>query len=95
MDMASSKTPAPAIDGKNGKAVAPGAAPGAASLDAVERACRFIERRVAAGERFTLAELGAHCGLSPWHLQRQFRQAMGVTPSGYGASPRRPKRPRP
>jgi len=53
-------------------------------LDAIERACRFIEARVAEGERFTLAELGAHCGVSPWHLQRQFRRAMGVSPHDYG-----------
>jgi AraC family transcriptional regulator of adaptative response/methylated-DNA-[protein]-cysteine methyltransferase len=85
MDMADSKTSGPALDGKGvGKAAARKTAPGAAALDAIERACRFIERRVEAGERFTLAELGAHCGLSPWHLQRQFRQAMGVTPSAYG-----------
>ncbi len=54
------------------------------SLGAVERACRFIEARVAEGERFTLAELGAHCGISPWHLQRCFRRAMGVSPHEYG-----------
>ena len=53
-------------------------------MDAIERACRFIEARVAEGERFTLAELGAHCGVSPWHLQRQFRRAMGVSPHDYG-----------
>jgi len=57
---------------------------GRGRLDAVERACRFIEARVEAGERFTLAELGRHCGLSPWHLQRRFREAMGVTPMAYG-----------
>lgn len=52
-------------------------------LDAVERACRFVEAKVAEGERFTLAELGAHCGISPWHLQRQFRRVMGVSPHDY------------
>jgi AraC family transcriptional regulator, regulatory protein of adaptative response / methylated-DNA-[protein]-cysteine methyltransferase len=57
---------------------------GERSLGAIERACRFIEARVSQGERFTLAELGAHCGLSPWHLQRQFRRAMGVSPHDYG-----------
>ncbi len=55
-----------------------------APLGVVERACRFIEARVNEGEKFTLAELGAHCGLSPWHLQRQFRQTMGVSPRAYG-----------
>jgi AraC family transcriptional regulator of adaptative response/methylated-DNA-[protein]-cysteine methyltransferase len=31
----------------------------------------------------TLAELGAHCGMSPWHLQRLFTRAMGVSPRQY------------
>ena len=78
MHMAPNKTsaPTPALRATSRKA--------AGALDAVERACRFIEARVDEGEHFTLAELGAHCGLSPWHLQRQFRQAMGVTPRAYG-----------
>ncbi|HEX7199671.1 MAG TPA: helix-turn-helix domain-containing protein, partial [Dongiaceae bacterium] len=67
--------------GRNG---APAGKPHAAgALTAIERACRFIEARVAEGERFTLAELGAHCRLSPWHLQRQFRRTMGVSPHDY------------
>jgi AraC family transcriptional regulator of adaptative response/methylated-DNA-[protein]-cysteine methyltransferase len=78
MDMAPSKTSAPVPAGK------PASRKGGTALDAVERACRYIEEKVEAGERFTLAELGAHCGLSPWHLQRRFREAMGVTPSDYG-----------
>lgn len=78
MDMASLKT-------RSGHAGDHGPGKAARSrLDAVERACRFIEARVEAGERFTLAELGRHCGLSPWHLQRRFREAMGVTPMHYG-----------
>jgi AraC family transcriptional regulator of adaptative response/methylated-DNA-[protein]-cysteine methyltransferase len=32
----------------------------------------------------TLSELGRHCGLSPWHLQRMFKRVMGVTPRQYG-----------
>jgi len=31
----------------------------------------------------TLAELGAHCGVSPWHLQRMFKRIMGVSPRQY------------
>ena len=78
MDMASLKDIRPARNGaRSGKPPAGGA------LNAVERACRFIEARVAEGERFTLAELGAHCGLSPWHLQRQFRRVIGVSPHDY------------
>jgi AraC family transcriptional regulator of adaptative response/methylated-DNA-[protein]-cysteine methyltransferase len=80
MDMASLKLPAPGAGASKTTTTSGGGSP----LGAVERACRFIEARVEAGERFTLAELGAHCGLSPWHLQRQFRQVMGVTPHDYG-----------
>jgi len=77
MDMASVKAIAAAAPaGREGR-------PQGRPLGAVERACRFIEKRVADGERFTLAELGSHCGLSPWHLQRQFRRAMGVSPHDY------------
>jgi AraC family transcriptional regulator of adaptative response/methylated-DNA-[protein]-cysteine methyltransferase len=80
MDMASLKLPAPGAGASKTTTTSGSGSP----LGAVERACRFIEGRVEAGERFTLAELGAHCGLSPWHLQRQFRQVMGVTPHDYG-----------
>ncbi|MGH6879612.1 methylated-DNA--[protein]-cysteine S-methyltransferase [Hypericibacter sp.] len=58
-------------------------------LDAVQRACRYIERKMAAEDDagdpgpVTLAELGRACAVSPWHLQRLFKQAMGVTPRQY------------
>lgn len=58
-------------------------------LDAVRRACRYIERKIAAEDEtgdpgpVTLAELGRECAVSPWHLQRLFKQAMGVTPRQY------------
>ncbi|MFO1060428.1 MAG: methylated-DNA--[protein]-cysteine S-methyltransferase [Dongiaceae bacterium] len=57
-----------------------------ARLATVQRACRYIEQRVADGEggAVTLAELGRHCRMSPWHLQRLFKQATGVTPRQYG-----------
>ena len=65
-----------------------------AQIEIVRRACRYIDRRVAADDDgaaseggegpVTLAELGAHCGMSPWHLQRLFRRVMGVTPREYG-----------
>lgn len=50
-------------------------------LDLVRRACALIDER--AGERVTLAELGDHLGVSPWHLQRLFRKVMGVSPRDY------------
>jgi AraC family transcriptional regulator of adaptative response/methylated-DNA-[protein]-cysteine methyltransferase len=59
-------------------------------LNAVERACRYIEARVDGNSGdgddagvVTLAELGDHCGMSPWHLQRMFTRAMGVSPRQY------------
>jgi AraC family transcriptional regulator of adaptative response/methylated-DNA-[protein]-cysteine methyltransferase len=55
-----------------------------AALATVERACRYIEARREIGEGVvTLSDLGAHCGMSPWHLQRVFKQIMGVTPRQY------------
>jgi hypothetical protein len=60
MDMARPKeTPATAT----GRASAVKTA-GGKPLGAIERACRFIEARVADGERFTLAELGASSAAS-------------------------------
>jgi AraC family transcriptional regulator of adaptative response/methylated-DNA-[protein]-cysteine methyltransferase len=59
-------------------------------LHAVERACRYIEARVDGSNgdvedagAVTLAELGSHCGISPWHLQRLFKCVMGVSPRQY------------
>lgn len=54
-------------------------------IESIRRACRFIEARVDGTEDGeagspSLAELGRHCGMSPWHLQRQFKKAMGVSP---------------
>src|SRR5215468_7460273 len=54
------------------------------ALAVVERACRYIESRRDIGEGVvTLADLGAHCRMSPWHLQRLFKQVMGVSPRQY------------
>jgi len=62
----------------------------AAQLETVRRACRHIEARIAEGEggTVTLAELGRHCRMSPWHLQRLFKQVMGVSPRQYGDAKR-------
>ncbi len=58
---------------------------GAAALTATRRAVTYIEDRVRDYPEgpVTLDELAAHCGLSPWHLQRQFKRLMGVTPRQY------------
>jgi AraC family transcriptional regulator of adaptative response/methylated-DNA-[protein]-cysteine methyltransferase len=55
-------------------------------LDAVtygrmEKAIRFLEENVRAQP--TLEELAAHIGMSPFHLQRLFRAAVGVSPKRF------------
>jgi AraC family transcriptional regulator, regulatory protein of adaptative response / methylated-DNA-[protein]-cysteine methyltransferase len=52
---------------------------------AVERARVYIERHIAdlSDERITLDVLGAEAGLSPSHLQRKFKQVLGLTPAEY------------
>jgi len=57
-------------------------------VETVRRACRYIDRRVGAADAdsegpVTLGELGSHCGMSPWHLQRLFKRTLGVTPREY------------
>lgn len=54
----------------------------------VGRAAAYIKARQAgeADGPVTLDELASHCGLSPWHLQRQFKRAMGVSPREYEES---------
>ncbi|MDY0881400.1 bifunctional transcriptional activator/DNA repair enzyme AdaA [Dongia soli] len=54
-------------------------------LAMARRAVAYIEQRVASFPEgpVTLDELAAHCGLSPWHLQRQFKRLTGVTPRQY------------
>lgn len=52
----------------------------------VARACAALD---AAGEHApTLAELGEQLGVSPFHLQRTFKRAMGITPRQYAAARR-------
>ena len=50
-------------------------------LETVEAVCAAIEARE--GEPVTLAELAAEVDMSPWHLQRVFKKAMGVSPRDY------------
>ncbi len=47
----------------------------------VASVCAYVEERL--GERITLAGLSAHVGLSPHHLSRTFKRAVGLTPSQY------------
>src|SRR6185503_1974349 len=48
----------------------------------VRRVCRYIEEN-ADLERVTLDALAKEAGLSPFHLQRTFRRAMGISPRQY------------
>ena len=50
-------------------------------LDKVRKAVRHIEEH--ADESPTLAELGRSVGVSPHHLQRSFKRALGVSPRQY------------
>src|SRR5215475_3465663 len=66
-----------------GKAMDTQVSPSAAAN--ARRAAAYIENRVAAEAEgpVTLDELARHCDVSPWHLQRQFKQALGVSPRQY------------
>lgn len=60
-----------------------------AQLRAVEAVCQLIEQEIDGEiERQTLASLAEAVGLSPWHLQRLFKQALGVSPRDYAAARR-------
>ena len=47
----------------------------------IHDACDYIEGH--ATERWTLADLSAHVGVSPYHLHRMFKREVGVTPRAY------------
>ena len=52
---------------------------------AVERARDYIDAHVSdlSDERITLELLGEHVGLSPYHLQRKFKETLGLSPAQY------------
>jgi AraC family transcriptional regulator of adaptative response/methylated-DNA-[protein]-cysteine methyltransferase len=49
--------------------------------DLTQRARHYLDAR--RGERVTLEELSQAIGASPFHLQRRFKEAFGVSPRGY------------
>lgn len=49
--------------------------------DIAEQVCRYIDAHV--HERLTLDELGSVVALSPQHLQRVFKRALGISPREY------------
>lgn len=59
---------------------------GNTQLDEVKCICRFIEQHL--DEPLTLARLGREFHQSPFHLQRQFKSALGITPREYADSRR-------
>src|ERR1700681_2881588 len=54
-----------------------------AQTEAVRRACEYLESHLE--ETPTLHELAAAVALSPWHLQRTSRAALGLSPRQYAA----------
>jgi AraC family transcriptional regulator of adaptative response/methylated-DNA-[protein]-cysteine methyltransferase len=52
--------------------------------DTVKNVCRYIEQHL--DEPVTLERLGAAFGQSPFHLQRTFKKALGITPRAYADS---------
>jgi len=49
--------------------------------EVLERAKSYLDAR--RGERVTLEELAGAVGASPFHLQRRFKQAFGISPRAY------------
>jgi AraC family transcriptional regulator of adaptative response/methylated-DNA-[protein]-cysteine methyltransferase len=50
-------------------------------MELIEKARTYLDAR--RGERVTLEELACAVGASPFHLQRRFKEAFGVSPRGY------------
>jgi AraC family transcriptional regulator of adaptative response/methylated-DNA-[protein]-cysteine methyltransferase len=57
---------------------------GNAQSDSVKAICRFIEQHL--DEPLTLHRLGKEFHQSPFHLQRRFKQVLGITPRAYADS---------
>lgn len=62
----------------------PKSAVGNPQIAVVKRICRYIEQHL--DEPVTLATLGEVFGQSPFHLQRTFKKALGITPKAYADS---------
>jgi AraC family transcriptional regulator of adaptative response/methylated-DNA-[protein]-cysteine methyltransferase len=62
----------------------PKAADGNPQMAMVKAVCRYIEQHL--DEPVTLARLGSEFRQSPFHLQRTFKQVLGVTPKEYADS---------
>lgn len=53
-----------------------------------ERICEFVDRHIEDEGKITLAALSAEFHKSPFHLQRVFKRAMGVSPREYAEAKR-------
>ena len=62
----------------------PRALGGNRQAEMVKAVCRFIERHL--DEPVTLSRLGAEFHQSPFHLQRSFKAALGISPRAYADS---------
>jgi len=62
----------------------PKAGGGNGPAETVKAICRYIEHHL--DEPVTLARLGREFRLSPFHLQRKFKAALGITPRAYADS---------
>src|SRR3954468_21051875 len=52
----------------------------------IDKAKAYLDSR--RGERVSLSELADAVGATPFHLQRRFKEAFGVSPRDYQAAPR-------
>ncbi|MBM4349994.1 MAG: bifunctional DNA-binding transcriptional regulator/O6-methylguanine-DNA methyltransferase Ada [Deltaproteobacteria bacterium] len=52
-------------------------------VNLIQRLCRYIENYDSLEEPLTLAVMGKHVQVSPYHLQRIFKRNMGITPKQY------------
>jgi len=62
----------------------PRSASGNAQVEMVKAVCRYIEQHL--DEPITLSRLGSEFRQSPFHLQRQFKRVLGVSPRAYADS---------
>lgn len=62
----------------------PKATSGNPQQELIKSMCRYIEQHL--DEPITLAQIGAEFQLSPFHLQRTFKAALGITPKEYANS---------
>jgi AraC family transcriptional regulator of adaptative response/methylated-DNA-[protein]-cysteine methyltransferase len=52
-------------------------------VNLIQRLCRYIENYDSLEEPLTLAVMGNHVQVSPYHLQRIFKRNMGISPKQY------------